>query len=372
VIAAGLTTVAPTSRTTPTFAGANYRHTAWLSSDGVEMWNSSSTVLWRTVDYWATDTELRTFDIPVRGVRQLDSGELLVALQGDSDSPGEVWRTTGYTRADPTGCTWTKVLTCSYNDTYASGDWLMWCYGDVLLVGEYGAKTAGANARGTYLSMDDGLTWTQIYDWEGSGKHMHGCAHDRYADMLWLCFGDSSQGYAYSTDWRAKVANGQQPTWVEHITNETTGQSDAVQPVGIYPMRDRVIMGTDDTKNGLYRIERDDYDTIVPVFVADSPGTMKTISGMPYRHQDSEDYPLIWPWVRLPGITGEVGVAASYDGLAWHVLWRDSSRGYTGVGPFTCVGPAANGNCYGWMADAIEASGTRLILPFPSWATAAH
>lgn len=368
----GLRSTAPTSPTTATFTAANYRHAAWLSNDGLEMWNSSSTVLWRTIDYWATDTVLKIFDLPVRGVRQLDSGELLVALQGDSSNKGEVWRTTGYTRANPTAATWTKVLTCTSNDTYASGDWLMWGYGSVLMVGEYGAKTAGANARGVYVSLDDGVTWTMVYNWAGSGKHVHGCAYDKYADMLWVCMGDNSQGYAYSTDWRAKVANGQQPTWVEHITNETTGQSDAVQPVGIYPMRDRVIMGTDDTKNGLYRIERTNYNLPVRAFVADPSASMVTISGMPYRHQDSESYPLIWPWLRLPGITGEVGVCASWDGLTWHVLWRDSSRGYTGVGPFTTMGPAANGNCYGWMADAIEASGTRLILPYPSWSSVAH
>lgn len=364
----GVRTTAPTAPTTATFAAANYRHAAWMSNDGLEMWNSSSTVLWRTTDYWATDTVLRTFDLPVRGVRQLDSGELLVALQGDSSNKGEVWRTTGYTRANPTAATWTKVLTCTSNDTYASGDWLMWGYGSVLMVAEYGAKTAGANARGVYVSLNDGVTWTMVYNWAGTGRHVHGCAYDKYADMLWACFGDTDQGYAYSTDWRAKVAAGQSPTWTENITSTVGG----VQPVGIYPLRDRIVMGTDDVANGLYRIERTNYNLPVRAFVADPGTTLLTISGMPYRRGDSESYPLIWPWLRPPGVTGEVGVCASWDGLTWHVLWRDSSRGYTGVGPFTTMGPAANGNCYGWMADAIEASGTRLILPYPSWAASVH
>lgn len=342
------------SKPSPAYAAANFRYPAWMSDDGVEIWTMSQTTTWRTVDDFANTTALRTFDTSVQGVRQLPDGELLVSTRGSAVLNGELWRTTGYTRANPTGASWSKVLTMTSPDCYIPGNWSMWARQGCAVVGEYGSKAGGgANARALYVSDDDGLTWRQIFDWVGSGLHIHGCAYDRYEDLVWAVFGDSQSGVAYTANWRDPA-----PSW--------TWVSTVVQPVGVYPLADRIVLGTDDTANGLYRIERSDKTTVVPAFRVDTSATLVTVSGLPFRRADSDSNPLLWPFNRVPGSTGDCGLLASYDGLTWHVLYRDSQT-TDGLGMQTALGPSGTGKIIGYHPDGRNASGTVATFTYPSW-----
>lgn len=350
------TGVSSNGQPTPAYASTSVLPAA-LSDDGAEMWNYSSSDFSRSVDDGANWTLVRSFPLAVRVVRQLPAGGLLVALQGDATRPGEVWRCPDYNRASPTGGTWTKVLTFSADETYPDL-WTMHVTTDVIVVGEYGAKTAGANGRYVYVSVDQGVTWRSIFSWvgnpnvDGLGLHVHGCAYDRWADRVWVVCGDDQHGIAYSDDWR-NVA----PTWTWISTTD--------QPVSVNPMASAVVFGMDDETNGVLIWDRSSATTRV-AFRVRTDATLVTICNQTWWQSESD--PLLLPFAMVPGQSGQGNLLATTDGKVFHRLWTDSTT-YTGKGLLTILGPTASGKYVGTLWDDRNGA-TRVTFTAPTFSEA--
>jgi hypothetical protein len=326
---------------------SNFRDVGWMSSDGVELWNFNSTVFSSSIDGGNTWRTVTTFGSPVNGVRQLPSGELLVSLQ-ISGAPGEVHRSNGYDRVTGTVSSWTKVLDCSANDVYIQGQWGMWIDPDVIILGEYGSKAgSGLNARYVYRSTDGGTTWDIIFDWNGAGRHVHGVAYDKYRDRVWVTLGDSpNQGVQYSDDWDQPT-----PTWTVLSSN--------TQPVGIWPMPDAVVFGTDDAANGVRRWRASDGDYGIAVNVDPLAGTLTHIGGQLFRRSDS--HPLLIPIGPVPGQTGTSQLWITHDGLSYSRVWIDVQE-TVGKSLDTSVGPGTDGVVYGSLRSDRQAAASVLRL----------
>jgi hypothetical protein len=342
----------------PTYADANYRYPGWLADDGLEAWTYSQTVLWRTDDQWATTDTVHTFSRGVAGVRQCADGELLVSVQGDASNEGELYKSSGYSRTTGTASSWNLVLTASNNDAYVTGDWNMWVGDGVCAVAEYGVKTpAGSNARKAYVSTDDGDTWSTILDITTDGHHYHGIAYDVVDDLMWVCYGDgpgAPSGIKYTAEWR-EVS----PTW--------TAVSSAVQPVGIYPMLERIVFGSDDGSNGPYYIDRDDLTTVVSAFDVTQDTTLTHLAGQPFRLGHSPVQPLLLPYGPVDGETGSGHLLGTWDGKRWWRLWTDTES-YSGGRLMTAHGPDTDGNIVGYLyLDGRNAAGTRVTWTAPEW-----
>lgn len=337
----------------PTISDAGFFYPSWMADDGAEAWSWSSTGLRVSTDDWQTTTLVHSFSMAITGLRQLADGELLVSLQKADDSvPGELWKSSGYTRANPSGATWSKVLTFSSNGVYAIGSWNLWVHDEYVFAAEYGAKTAGANARYVYRSTDSGETWTAIYDHEGEGRHVHGVAYDRWADRVWVVLGDGSGnwGIVYSDDWQDET-----PTWAT--------LSSTVQPVGVMPMADCVLFGNDHTDNAIYRWDRTTGELGIAVQVETS-GQLTMVTGQMFRR--SESHPVLIPFAQVPGVTGPGELWATYDGATFYRLWRDAQT-YTGKGLVRVVGPTASGNLLGHLNDDRQTSASLWKVAAPTW-----
>lgn len=330
---------------------------AWMSSDGVELWNYQRAELRRSLDDGATFDEVHTFGQVIRAVRQTASGELLVAVDSGSGSAenGEVWRSSGYDRDSPGSASWTKVLDCSSPGTYANG-WTMWVSGQDVFVGEYGAKTDGANGRYVWYSPVGGEagSWRTIYDHAGEGKHVHGVAFDRWRDRVWVTLGDSPHSAViYSDNWREPGA-----TWT---------QVSSLQPVGVFPFEGAVLFGPDDAGNNGWQRWLPGSDDVHVAFRASDDATLTRVGGQMFRR--SADHPALLPLGLVPGASGSGELFGTWDGVVVVRLWRDTLS-YTGGGLQFALGPSAGGKYVCALSDDRQADQSVVTVVAPSWSAA--
>ena len=218
-----------------------------------------------TRDDGATWTDMHTFPESFGWVMPLADGELLASV-GTDPSPRSLWKSTGYSNADPAAATWTNVKTASAPYIYFANAWGVSAYENIVIVAEYGPKTPTWSgntitdpARYVYLSLDYGATWTTVFDLVDylttdrglsttDGQHLHGVAWDPWWDRIWVTFGDDTNGTVFSDDLGT--------TWHTADWGSLPSAAGQWQAVGIAPMENCILFGSDGSPNGVWRIDR--------------------------------------------------------------------------------------------------------------------
>ncbi len=208
------------------------------TSDGI---NFTSVLKLSTVD--SSLTRIEGFAIT------RNSRKCILSARIDDTVGGQIWV------ADSVEGPYTKVLdnaATGYGEASfrQSNFWHYGGYGkDILLVGTYGRYNATTNPNKTnrlFLSMDEGATWTNIFESptvdNTRNRHIHATAYDPYYQWIWVAYGDGDNaGISYSPDFGS--------SWVQ--------VSDEHQPTAIVPMEKCVAFGSDDAfHSGVYVWER--------------------------------------------------------------------------------------------------------------------
>lgn len=316
-----------------------------VSSDGLTLYGRYGSRVMESTDEGANWTEVYAFPGFVERARVMTNGALLVSCRGPAGEPGEMWTNSGGS--------WERTLQSSTSTSYFQSEWGMSVAGgNRIIVSEYGTKMPAAEVapRRVWMSEDFGQTWTVVFDLGNvEDGHIHGSAWDPYWDRIWVVTGDSvNRGIHYSDDL------GQ--TW--------TVASRDYQPVGILPMRDCVLLTTDDAVNGILRIPRVDknaHPTIEVAYVVEQAKTLVTLGSAHYQH--TPDSPAYFPFNRAGA--GHSYLIATKDGTDFYELWK-SPEPYPNPGNgLLGVVPVASGNLVGFTSDP---NGAQLVtLKEPEW-----
>lgn len=319
----------------------------WLSDDGATLYGYSGLTLYKSTDDGATWASVHAFPATVQGCRTLANGELIVSVW-DGTNPGELW-------VSSAGA-WRQVLTTSVGTAVFDGHWGISASrtGGRVMAGEYGTKISGGAAsapRYAYLSSDYGQTWTTVFDLgDVNDGHVHGVGVDDYRGWLWVVTGDSvNRSMRFSTD--AGV------TW--KVISQGLGTP---QPVGVLPLPECVLFGTDSTPNGILRVWMDGNDDpasmeVDTAIVVEDQTSLATLLGQPFRR--GEDQPVIIPFVR--STNGPARLLVSRDGVDFHEVWTDTLS-YSSGGLETCLGPTVSGKLVGLLSDARYGAGTSSLF----------
>lgn len=347
----------------------------WMDRTRTRVWSSGSSTLHESRDDGATWSALTTFadGRAVAFVRELGNGELLVgAKAGANGAIASVFVSSGYPTAGA-GATWSKVLDGSAWGVTFTSAWSVFVHDNIALVAEYGPKAgsayqgkdvpAGENARYLYLSTDYGRTWRTIFDLNEhavttNGMHLHGVAWDRWWDRIWVSWGDDENGFAYSDDLGA--------TWsYAHLDRTVAG---SWQDVGILPMRDCILFGSDIAPNGLHRINRSQgrhperYTVEVAYAINDSTQRTALCQGIFWTGQP--EHPALFAFGSETN-PGRSTVLATYDGYRITPVWVDDVELAPGKGMRSIIGPTLRGRFIGRAQDDRFAQATVVSGPAP-------
>lgn len=148
------------------------------------------------------------------------------------------------------GSTATEVLHMTTSGALAR-NWSFASKGDLVFVGEYGAKTTEDNARRVYRSDDAGETWAEVFQiYHGVGAHVHKLLLDPYTDILWVANGDGTPMRL------TKLSPPNYNSGVEVFTD--------MQPTDGIAFQDYFLWAMDSTPLGVMRhIKSDDSKTLV-------------------------------------------------------------------------------------------------------------
>lgn len=368
-------------------------------------WGSSN--LNMTYDDGETWELLRAFPgMQTTFVRELENGELLVGVN-NSNLPAEAWLSSGFRKGGDV--TWSKVLTAHSTYTNFASAWGVFDDGNMVLLIDYGGKAGvnygstpvvpdGENARYAYMSLDFGKTWKTIFDlneWalsngyatmddqgqpQARGFHCHGIAYDKWWDRIWITFGDNTAlagmnscgGTCYSDDfgktWRAanwgKDSQHLSPTGSRH------------QNVGIWPMQDCILFGTDSSPNGVHRIERSQGKNIVGEYViniayaySDEPMLTHLCQGI-YQAINIPNQPVFFAF-GAEGAIRKSFIVATRDGFDFKLVWESAEPNARGMGLRLIAGPTRQGNLVSRITDNIDGVVTnfQVIGPAPIYET---
>ncbi len=336
-----------------------------MSRDRTRGWGYASNTLDETTDDGLTWTNLYTFaGMSVEVVRELGDGELLVVTT-DGATYRTVWKTQGYGTGDIT------MVECFKGHAPAvkfASAWSVFIQDNIVLVSDYGPKAGftwgsgseviaeGDNARYSRMSLDNGKTWQTVFDlnawltandYATTGCHLHGVAYDKWWDRLWITFGDNAYGIGgtvFSDDLGA--------TW--HWANEGKADKDnpalapegsACQVVGILPMKDCILFGTDTSPNGILKISRNQgkktskYKMEIGFKInEDAPSHL--CQGI---WQFSDDHPAFFAF-SSEFKSSPSCIIATWDGINFKKVWQDSINNPSGMGLRSVVGPTIRGN----------------------------
>jgi hypothetical protein len=339
-------------RITPKIIQSNNRRISWLSSDGKVLFSAAAPYLRRSLDEGETWDIVHTFPHVVYMVRDLADGELLVCIYDPTDhsEKASLWKSRGWDPEDFSGTTWEKVHDLYHARVHVDNNWGISTYDNVIVLAEYGPKTAEYNARHVYLSTDYGETWETIFDLGSTeGAHLHGVCFDPWYNRIWVSNGDGPHAaIRYSDDWGK--------TWTV-VSNK--------QPTSIIALEHAVVFATDSSTNGFLRAPRigRGKTPIIEEIHVETPDSMKLVGQLIYKRPGPE-FPAFFSFSR-PYYSGPALVYASMDGLTFHEVWRDW-QDYQLRGMLTFVGPTEGGKVIGTLLDNRHTM-SLVIADAPQW-----
>ncbi|QBH21073.1 hypothetical protein EYC51_17120 [Alcaligenes faecalis] len=333
-------------------------------------------------------------------VRQLENGELFVTTSNSAGA--SAWVSSGF--ASGGSVTFTKTLDAHSKFIKWPGAWSIFDDGNLVAMIDYGGKAGmeyageivpdGQNARFAYLSLDFGKTWKTIFDlnkWvvdngygtpdddgvlQGRGVHCHGIAYDKWWNRLWITFGDNTTvasinsigGTCYSDNFGGqwKAANWGKDSRPSSPTNSYH------QLVGIWPMPECILFGTDSAPNGVHRIERSqgkyptgEYTINIGYAYSDEPMLTHLCQSIT-QSKHLLNQPAVFGF-GAEGYARKSFIVATYDGFDFRLLWESEQPNAAGRGLRTVCGPTRMGNMVVKEIDIVSGASviTQLMGPFP-------
>ena len=344
----------------------------WMSPTTGYIYNHSAAQVRRSNDGFSFSAIGAAFARQTTLVLETSDGELLVCLNpggGGStpaDPPPEVWRSSGYAAGANLSPTFTLVLTGSDGGVRFDRRWSSCVHEEHVFLSEYGWKSADSAVKKVYHSADHGATWRIIFTHPSASlaeAHIHAVAYDRWWDRVWVTVGDGTANRAiyYSDDWTEAT-----PTWV-------TATRGGPNVVGVFPMAECILFGTDDPINGVKRYTREGYRRHAPVgqpesvHAINSSGVLTHVAGTMWRRSDAD--PVLIPF--SPSVTPAPPsvLVATMNGRDFYTVWTDPQGNYAAgyaKGLFTMFGPTNAGKLIGELRDD-RYSYTLLRADAPDW-----
>ena len=349
------------------------KYPAASTDDGTKMWNGNSGAIEETTD-GVTWTKVHTLEGGTfTFLRPLPDGEVLICFVPSDGSPRQIKKSVGY---GTEGMTFKTVINPTSPTVRFVAGWSYFQEGDRILIAEYGSKYPSVDEsewpRYVYYSNDCGDTFQPIFNlWDflqshgveqQNELHVHGVAYDKYWDRIWVTWGDNTNGIAYSDD--------EGVTW--HVGNLYLNSDDPWQGVGIYPMPECILVGSDLTPNGVWRIDRKQGKN--PDGQYEFEAAYKINDSIPRTH-------LCHSITRVPGVDGrpdlvlfgfgaesnpgESIVVGTWDGWGFNVMYRHGELHAAGQG-LRGVVPASDGTVHINMQFGSQ----RLLVSGKSWSVA--
>jgi hypothetical protein len=331
----------------PAITPAKYKNPMWLSRDGKTLYTGLNTrILGKSTDDLETLETIHTFEVPIKGCRDLENGELLVAT-GKSGVPGALWVSSGGQTA------WTKVLECSGENAYFNNSLSLSGSGKIVVASEYGGKTPPGNARRVYLSTDYGVTWKEILDiGPTDNTHIHSCAYDPYDCRIWVSSGDEPHNViSYSDDCGT--------TWTKISAHLVTS---------IVPLPDCVLFGTHQPPNGILRYDRKTRGFEYAYRIDEEVRNVTYCASMAFQGQPGG--PVYFSFI-VAGVGNKPGlVIATKDGESFYEVFRDEVSYAPGKGVLHLLGPTAGGQLIGLLWDGRQPSYSLFKAAAQDWGAA--
>ena len=279
----------------------------WMDKDGV-IYATKEKGLYQSVDNGKNYTHLHTFEQTASGVRSLDNGELIVAIEKTSTQNSRIYKSSANKTA------FTLVLTATSIEVSYHGGWGMDVKGNNVVISEYGKYNHAVHA---FLSKDGGSTFTQILNLtevatQSTLPHIHGIAYDEYFDRIWIAHGDHDGNVYYTDDFGAN--------WVKAYSSS--------QLLNIFVLEDCVLFGSDSAPNAIFRYNRgkkEDVAVIELAYKLDDHGSITYIPYSTYRRDKKS--PVIMTWMFMEGFsqpTGSKIITTTFDGKTFQRIWTDT------------------------------------------------
>ena len=126
----------------------------------------------------------------ILSAKRLSNGRILVVIS----RVGQILELWASDLAEDSTKTFTKVHDFQYGNPLNTWGWDTRTE-SVLLMSEYKSTpdaTDGTNARFAYMSLDNGLTWQQIFEGPSNKMfHIHSIGYDPYHNTIYIVSGDS-------------------------------------------------------------------------------------------------------------------------------------------------------------------------------------
>ncbi len=301
----------------------------WLDKDGV-IYATKDRGLYQSIDNGENYTMVYTFEQIVSGVRSLDNGELIVAIEKTSTIPSRVYKSSNNKTV------FNLVLTTSSLEISIHGGWGMDVKGDNVVISEYGTYNYAIYA---YLSKDGGNTFDTILNLKeiaplSTIPHIHGIAYDEYFDRVWITHGDHDSNVYYTDNFGL--------TWIKAYSHS--------QLLNIFVMDDCVLFGSDSAPNGIFRYNRGRKEDVAVIELAYKLDDYETITYIPYStYRRDNKSPVIMTFMFMEAFsqpTGSKIIVTTLDGREFQRIWTDAGS-HTVSQPIAAYAPTNDGKLIG-------------------------
>lgn len=351
-----------------------FRYPSWLSDDGVVIWGGHGSSVVQSTNDWLTRTavgDALTAPGPVKAVRPMQDGELLVGTGNSvaSEYKSELWRSSGYDRANPSAATWAKVHEAGTLGARFDNPWGFSVSGSIVVASEYGLR-GNDGARRVYLSTNSGVTFAEVFDimttplavsgapTPDENAHIHSAAYDPHhaGGRIWVTTGDSANTATYYSDDLGS-------TWT------LVAGSESWQATSILPLPDRVLLGSDANPDGVWRIERGVTPALAVAFGLDDRAVLTYVGQLAFQRTSAHPALFGFTWAQSDEDGSGVIVMTDALGEGFYCVWHDSFSfvaAGSSVGVHVALGPTASGNLVWTSPDpGGESQGRVNVAPFP-------
>ena len=307
-------------------------------------------------------TLVHAFPYNITGVIPLPTGEVMVACQDGSSTPGYLYKSSGFSVSAPTAATFALKLTSiggSFLLPYCLSRRSAGADGRVI-VSEGGVQTdsSGVDANNTtkarrvWLSKDFGETWAVVWDIFNNapatpgGNHVHAVALGPGSE-LWITIGDN--GHALTgTQMQIVRSNDNGATW-QFLQQSDTPDYPFLQCVAIRVTAKRVVMLPDAPPYGPITIERNVNGSLGGTMHAGpqfKPSGNSNVVGGQITQAPGTDGVNPWPifagaYVQINDqLSFEKIMASSDDGRSWYEIYTGY---FLAVANLNIQGPLVSG-----------------------------